>query len=103
MTDYKQRAEECRRLAKLAPKPEDWGHFLEMAETWEMLHKHQQERMRWRAIALADRFRHALFLSEGPAKGSAQKNSNEGSPEGSAVLTAVSEHSAVYGTVPAPA
>lgn len=35
--DYAQRAQECRRLAKLAPKTEDWGHFLEMAETWELL------------------------------------------------------------------
>ena len=37
MTNYKQRAEECRKLAKLSPKPEDWEHFLEMAQTWEML------------------------------------------------------------------
>ena len=37
MTDYRQCAEECLRLAKLAPKPEDWGHFLEMAQTWEKL------------------------------------------------------------------
>jgi quinol monooxygenase YgiN len=34
--NYKQRAEECRKLAKLSPKPEDWGH-LEMVETWEKL------------------------------------------------------------------
>jgi hypothetical protein len=33
------RAEECRRLAKLAAKPEDWQHFLEMAATWDMLAK----------------------------------------------------------------
>ena len=33
------RAEECRRLAKLAAKPEDWQHFIEMAATWDMLAK----------------------------------------------------------------
>jgi hypothetical protein len=33
--DYGERAEECRRLAKLCKRPEKWGHFLEMAETWE--------------------------------------------------------------------
>jgi hypothetical protein len=36
-TNFTGRAEECRRLAKLAVKPEDFGHFLEMAETWELL------------------------------------------------------------------
>jgi hypothetical protein len=36
-TDCTSRAEECRRLAKLAAKPEDWEHFLEMAATWDML------------------------------------------------------------------
>jgi hypothetical protein len=49
--DYAKRAEECRRLAKLAPRPEDWGHFLEM------LLKDQQESLR----QLADRFRSVLF------------------------------------------
>ena len=38
-TDCTSRAEECRRLAKLAAKPEDWQHFLEMAETWDTLAK----------------------------------------------------------------
>ena len=38
-TDWTSRAEECRRLAKLAAKPEDWEHFLEMAATWDMLAK----------------------------------------------------------------
>jgi hypothetical protein len=33
------RADECRRLAKLAAKPEDWQHFIEMAATWDMLAK----------------------------------------------------------------
>lgn len=37
MTDYRKRAEECRELAKLGSKPEDWTHFLEMAKTWEKL------------------------------------------------------------------
>ncbi len=41
-TDCTYRAEECRRLAKLAGKPEDFGHFLEMAETWEWLAKQRQ-------------------------------------------------------------
>ena len=38
-TDWTSRAEECRRLAKLAAKPEDWEHLLEMAATWDMLAK----------------------------------------------------------------
>jgi hypothetical protein len=38
-TDCASRAEECRRLAKLTVKPEDWQHFLEMAATWDMLAK----------------------------------------------------------------
>ena len=33
------RAEECRRLVKLAAKPEDWQHFIEMAATWDILAK----------------------------------------------------------------
>jgi hypothetical protein len=40
--DCKHRAEECRRLAKLAARPEDWGHFQEMAQTWELLAKQRQ-------------------------------------------------------------
>jgi hypothetical protein len=63
-TEYTGRAEECRKLAELASKPEDWAHFSEMAETWEMMLKHQQERSRLRTIALADQFRNALFPSE---------------------------------------
>jgi len=38
-TDCTSRAEECRRLAKLAAKPEDWQHFIEMAATWDLLAK----------------------------------------------------------------
>jgi len=61
--DYAQRAAECRRLATQYTKPEHWEHFLEMAETWEMLLRHQQERSQ-QTIALADRFRNVLFLSD---------------------------------------
>ena len=38
-TDCTSRADECRRLAKLAAKSEDWQHFIEMTETWDMLAK----------------------------------------------------------------
>jgi hypothetical protein len=41
-TDCTSRAEECRRLAKLAAKSEDLQHFLEMAATWDMLAKKRQ-------------------------------------------------------------
>ena len=41
--DCTHRAEECRKLAKLAPRAEDWGHFVEMAETWELLAKQREE------------------------------------------------------------
>jgi hypothetical protein len=75
--DYAERAEECRRLAKSCQRPEDWGHLLEMAETWQMLLKHQQERSRWQTIALAERFRNVLFLSDIAAKGAAEENGNE--------------------------
>jgi hypothetical protein len=37
VVDYRKRAEECRELVKLGRKPEDWTHFLEMAQTWEAL------------------------------------------------------------------
>lgn len=62
--DCAQRAEECRRLAQLYSRPEDWAAFLEMAETWDLLARQRQERSRWKTIALADRFRDVLFLSE---------------------------------------
>ena len=42
VTDCKHRADECHKLANLAARPEDWGHFLEMAQTWEMLLKQRQ-------------------------------------------------------------
>jgi hypothetical protein len=38
-TDCINRAEECRRQAKSAAKPEDRQHFLEMATTWDVLAK----------------------------------------------------------------
>jgi hypothetical protein len=41
-TDCTSRADECRRLAKLAAQPEDWQHFLEMATTWDMLAKQRK-------------------------------------------------------------
>src|SRR5215813_8449564 len=44
--DYAARAEECRRLAKVYARPDDWAHFIEMAETWEMLLKQQQEKLK---------------------------------------------------------
>jgi len=55
-TDCTIRADECRRLAKLAAKPEDWGHFLEMAETWEMLAKQRKasEQVADEQVAVAD-------------------------------------------------
>ena len=73
--DYAERVAECRRLAKLYTRPQDWGHFLEMAKTWEILLKHQRETSR--TIALADRFRNVLFLSDIAAKGAAKDNNNE--------------------------
>jgi hypothetical protein len=75
--DYAGRAEECRRLAKLCKRPEDWGAFLEMAETWEMLLRHQRERSRSKTIALADGFRSVLFLSDIPPKKPPETNNNE--------------------------
>jgi hypothetical protein len=34
---YGKRADECRRLARLGANRRDWGHFEEMAVTWEEL------------------------------------------------------------------
>jgi hypothetical protein len=34
---YRKRAEECCRLARLGANRRDWGHFEEMAVTWEKL------------------------------------------------------------------
>ena len=54
-TDCTHRAEECRRLAKLAVRPEDFGHLLEMAETWELLAKQRRadEQVAEEQVALA--------------------------------------------------
>ena len=54
-TDCTHRAEECRRLAKLAVRPEDFGHLLEMAETWELLAKQRRadEQVAEEHVALA--------------------------------------------------
>jgi hypothetical protein len=76
VVDYAKHAEECRRLAKLAPRAEDWGHFLEMTTTWEMLLNHQQDRSRRQTIALADRFRNVLFLSDSAAQRPATLDNN---------------------------
>ena len=37
VADYRKHAEECRERAKQMAKPEDWGAFKEMAQTWEIL------------------------------------------------------------------
>jgi hypothetical protein len=58
-TDCTSRAEECRRLAKLAAKPEDWQHFLEMAATWDMLTKQRP------SDKLADTFALAEAIANG--------------------------------------
>ena len=89
--DHAQRAAECRRMAaQYTTRVEHWAHFREMAETWEMLHRHQQEKFKWReelkqqeelkrqqeelkqkqqqsrleTIALADQFRDVFLLSD---------------------------------------
>jgi hypothetical protein len=77
VADCVKRAEECRLLATQCSKSEHWGHFLEMAETWEMLLKHQQERSRLQTIALANRFRDVLSLSEVAPKGQPEAGDNE--------------------------
>ena len=53
-TDCTSRADECRRLAKLAVKPEDWQHFIEMAATWDMLAKQRPSDKLAETWALAD-------------------------------------------------
>ena len=53
-TDCTSRAEKCRRLAKLAAKPEDWQHFIEMAATWDMLAKQRPSDKLAETWALAD-------------------------------------------------
>jgi hypothetical protein len=53
-TDWASRADECRRLAKLAAKPGDWEHFLEMAATWDMLANQRSSDKLAETWALAD-------------------------------------------------
>ena len=53
-TSTESRAEECRRLAKLAAKPEDWQHFLEMAATWDMVARQRPSDKLAETWALAD-------------------------------------------------
>jgi hypothetical protein len=53
-TDCTSRAEECRRLAKLTVKPEDWQHFLEMAATWDMLARQHPSDKLAETLALAE-------------------------------------------------
>jgi hypothetical protein len=37
LADYRKHAEKCRERAKHMARPEDWGAFEEMAQTWEIL------------------------------------------------------------------
>jgi hypothetical protein len=54
-TDCKIRAEECRKLAKIATRPEDRAHFGEMAETWELLAKQREDEIQFtKTLALAE-------------------------------------------------
>ena len=64
VAECKERAEECRRLAILGTGRRDWGHFEEMAQTWDMLARQRQEKLRSKTAALADRFRNVLSLSD---------------------------------------
>jgi hypothetical protein len=48
VVECKERAEECRRLAHLGADRRDWGHFEEMAQTWDMLAGQKQEKLRWK-------------------------------------------------------
>jgi hypothetical protein len=53
-TDCTTRAEECRTLAKLAAKPDDRRHFVEMAATWDMLAKQRPSDKLAETFALAE-------------------------------------------------
>ena len=64
VAECKERAEECRRLAILGTGRRDWGHFEEMAQTWDMLARQRQEKLRSKTAALADRFRNILSLRD---------------------------------------
>ena len=64
VTECKERAEDCRRLAILGADRRDWGHFEEMAQTWDMLARQKQEKLRSKTAALADRFRNIFSLPD---------------------------------------
>ena len=54
-TDCTNGAEECRKLAKLVgARPDAWGHFLEMAETWKILAKQRPSDKLAETFALAE-------------------------------------------------
>ena len=53
-TSTESRAEECRRLAKLAAKSEDWQHYIEMTATWDMQAKQRPSDKLAETWALAD-------------------------------------------------
>jgi hypothetical protein len=50
--DYVERADECRRLAKLRASTEHWAAFLEMAETWEQLGRLQEQSRRLKSAGI---------------------------------------------------
>jgi hypothetical protein len=52
MVDYRERAEECRRLAKLRAGSEHWAAFLEMAQTWDQLAKLQEQSRRLKSAGI---------------------------------------------------
>jgi hypothetical protein len=51
VAECKERAEGCRRLAILGADRRDWGHFEEMAQTWDMLARQKQEKLRSKTAA----------------------------------------------------
>jgi hypothetical protein len=52
MVDCIERADECRRLAKLRAGSEHWAAFLEMAETWDQLAKLQEQSRRLKSAGI---------------------------------------------------
>jgi hypothetical protein len=52
MIDCTERADECRRLAKLRAGSEHWAAFLEMAETWDQLAKLQEQSRRLKSAGI---------------------------------------------------
>jgi hypothetical protein len=68
-TDCTRRADDCRRLARLAAKPEDKQHFVEMAATWDMLAKQRPSDELAETLALAEAIANSrnLGLQSDPA------------------------------------